>query len=134
MLAMAHRRPTIAIVARQVKDAIDHGDEAGARRIAFRFVELYDSATRDERITLVGEEPETTTDRRFDTLLAGVVEFSCARHGVIAPAWVEDPLRFLEPWWFVSGMKTLHANAIAHSPISLARRGVFLTEAALTYA
>jgi hypothetical protein len=117
-----------------VKDCLRGGDEAGARRLAFRFVELYDSATEAERISMVSDEPDSTANSRFDALLAGVVEFSCARHGVVAPPWVDRPARFLETWWFVSGMRTLHANAIAHSPISFARRGVFLTEDALTYA
>ncbi len=53
---------------------------------------------------------------------------------MLAPAWVEDEYRFLDQWWFVSGIKSLHADAIAHSPISFARRGVFITAGALTYA
>jgi hypothetical protein len=50
------------------------------------------------------------------------------------PAWVDDPSRFLEEWWFVSGLRSLHANALVHSPISFKRRGVFIGEDSLTYA
>lgn len=131
---MTHGPSVIDEVAREVKQALAHRDEAEARRLAFRFVELCDAATAEGRVSLVQDEPRPTGDERFDALLAGIVEYSCARHGMIAPAWVDDSSRFLETWWFVSGMRTLHANAIAHSPISLARRGVFLTEDALTYA
>ncbi len=50
------------------------------------------------------------------------------------PAWVEDQCRFLQKRWFVSGIRSLHADTIANSPVSFSRRGVFITEGALTYA
>jgi hypothetical protein len=34
----------------------------------------------------------------------------------------------------VSGLRSLHADALVHSPISFARRGVFIAGDALTYA
>jgi len=83
---------------------------------------------------MVAEEPPTTGVARFDALVAATVEFACARHSNLPPKWVDSAERFLSRWWFVSGMPSLHANAIAHSPISFARRGIFLTEDALTYA
>ena len=83
---------------------------------------------------MVETEPSSTGDPRFDTLIAAIVEFCCARDLRPPPIWVEDPGRFLERWWFVSGRRSLHADAIAHSPISFARRGVFITENALSYA
>lgn len=131
---MAYARPTVRELARQVRSSLERGNEAEARRISFRFVELYDRATPAERAAAVKDAPETTTDRRFDALLAGLVELQSARHDATVPGWVDDPDRFLDVWWFVSGVRALHADAIAHSPISLARRGIFLTENALSYA
>jgi len=131
---VAYNRPTIQDVAREVKSSLGRSQEAEARRLAFRFVELYDAATEAERVAMVTDAPEPAGDVRFDALLAGVIDFVCARHNAVPPGWVDDPERFLDAWWFVSGMRTLHADAIAHSPISFARRGVFLTENALTYA
>jgi hypothetical protein len=132
--AMSFTRASIRDIAREISDSLRHGDDAEARRLAFRFVETYDGAGSDERQRIVADEPAPTGDNRFDSLVAAIVEFSCARHLVPAPAWVEGSTRFLEQWWFISGMPTLHANAIAHSPISFARRGLFITEDALTYA
>jgi hypothetical protein len=78
--------------------------------------------------------PLPTGDRRYDALLASLVEYSCVHHDMSPPAWVDDPGRFLEQWWFVSGVRSLHANAMVHSPISFKRRGVFIAEDSLTYA
>ena len=78
--------------------------------------------------------PLTTGDRRYDALLAALVEYCCVRHGMPSPAWVDEPSRFLEEWWFVSGIRSLHTNAVVHSPVSFKRRGVFIAEDALTYA
>ena len=131
---MQYQRQSVAVVADDIRDSLRRHNEAEARRLAFHFVEEYDSATDDERQKMVGDEPPPTEDERFDALVAAVVEFSCARHSTPPPAWVDTPSRFLERWWFMSGMRSLHADAIAHSPISFARRGIFLTEDALTYA
>lgn len=131
---MTSGQSSIVTIAREIGDSLRRHEEAEARRLAFHFVESFDNATADERITMIAEEPLGTGDVRFDVLLAAVVEFVCARRSSVAPSWVDRPGRFLSEWWFVSGMPTLHANAIAHSPISFARRGIFITEDALTYA
>ena len=131
---MTYRRPSLAEVAVEVAACLAEGDEASALRLAFRCVELFETAPIEERAALVSTSPASVGDRRYDALLAAIAEYVCARSGMLAPAWVEDEYRFLEQWWFVSGIKALHADAIAHSPISFARRGVFITAGALTYA
>ena len=107
---------------------------ASALRLAFRCVELFESAPVEERAALVATSPELVGDPRYDALLAAIAEYLCARSDMLPPDWVEDEFRFLEQWWFVSGVRSLHADAIAHSPISFARRGVFITAGALAYA
>jgi len=47
------------------------------------------------------------------------VEHLCARSGLPSPAWTEEPGRFLEEWWLVSGLRNLDATALVQSPISL---------------
>ena len=66
-------------------------------------------------------------------MLVGIVEYACATQRILAPAWVNEPVYFLDELCFVSGMKSLHADAIVHSPTSFKRRGAFLTRGALTY-
>jgi hypothetical protein len=103
-------------------------------RLAFSFIELYEQARASERVHLLEDCPAPVGDPRFDALLAALAEHLCAEHGNESPAWVGDPSRFLDTWWFVAGMKSLEADAIVHSPISFARRGVFLVDGALSYA
>jgi hypothetical protein len=131
---MARQPPNIAQVGLEIGECLSEGDEAGALRLAFRCVEIFDRAPVDDRQSLVDPEPVSTGDARFDALLAAIAEYLCAREGLNAPTWVQDPSRFLDQWWFVSGIQSLHADAIVHSPISFARRGVFITAGALTYA
>lgn len=131
---MAYKRPSIADVAPEIAACLAEGDEAAALRLAFRCVELFERAPRGERLGAVAQEPMSTGDARYDAMLAAIAEYLCAREGILAPTWVEDSNRFLDQWWFVSGIRSLHADAIVHSPISFARRGVFITAGALTYA
>jgi hypothetical protein len=126
--------PKIGYVAQEVAKSLVEGDEASARRLAFRFVEHFDNATTDHRTEMVAEKFKTAGSQRFDALLAGLVELSCATHHEVAPNWVNDEEFFLDELWFVSEMPLLHADALVHSPISLARRGVFVTQGSLTYA
>jgi hypothetical protein len=131
---MVFRWPTIAEVGAEVNRCLAENDEDSARRLAFRFVEQFDKADDANRRRMVEVAPLPSGDRRYDALLASLVEYSCVHHGMPSPTWVDDPSRFLEEWWFVSGIKSLHANAVVHSPISFKRRGVFITEDSLTYA
>lgn len=74
-------------------------------------------------------EPSTTGDRRWDALLAGVVDFLANKYQFEPPAWTSD--RFVTPFWFVGPTPALHAYASAHSPAPLAYRGVFIDPADL---
>jgi hypothetical protein len=131
---MDYTAPRILDVGTEVASCLAAGDEHSAIRIAFRFVEVFERAPVSDRQGLVAVPPRPSGDARYDALLAAVTEYVCARKGLLPPNWVDDNSRFLSTWWFVSGLNTLHADAIAHSPISFARRGVFITADALTYA
>jgi hypothetical protein len=131
---MVYRPPTISEVSVEVATCLAENDEPSARRLAFRFVEQFDKADDADRQRMIEIAPGPTGDLRYDALLASLVEYCCVRHDVNPPPWVEDPGRFLEEWWFVSGIPSLHADAIVHSPVSFKRRGVFITEDSLTYA
>ncbi len=126
--------PTVSDVALDVRRSLEDDDEAHARRLAFRFVESYDKAPSESRPGMIEREPPATGDGRFDAFLAAIVEHLCAREFETPPAWVGEPNRFLDRWWFMSGIRSLEANAIVHSPISFKRHGVFISEGSLTYA
>lgn len=131
---MAWIESSVSELAEEIAANLAKGDANSATRLAFRFVERYDKSDWATRDRITKGPPPTTGSVRYDALLAGIVEFACASHGVVAPSWVNDELYFLNEWWFVSGVASLHADALVHSPISLARRGVFVTQGALEYA
>ena len=110
------------------------GGEAEAIRLAFSFVEIYDKADATARPGLIDARPDSTGDRRFDALLGAIAEHLCAADSLPGPAWAGEADRFLDQWWFVAGLRSLEADALIHSPISFARRGIFVTADALTYA
>jgi len=121
-------------VAEEISASLAKGDTNAATRLAFRILERYERSDWETHARIVAERPATTGSDRYDALVAGIVEFACATHQTVAPSWVDEDCYFLREWWFMSGMKSLHADALVHSPISLARRGVFVTQGALDYA
>ena len=131
---MRWQAPDICAVATEVEQCLTAGETGSAFRVIARFLEFYDKADWPSRERMVKPRPDPTGSQRYDAMLAGVVEYACATHRSLAPNWVNDPQYFLDEFWFVSGMKSLHADAIVHSPISFKRRGVFLTQGALAYA
>lgn len=79
-------------------------------------------------------EPPPTGDSRVDSALAALGEYLARRDGWAAPAWVTDPARYAQPWWFVAGLRSLEATAIQESPLPFRKRGVFITAKALSRA
>ena len=133
-IAMPWNENSVSDAGEEIAACLAKGDINSATRLTFRFLERYDKSNWETRERITAEPPSTTGSDQYDALLAGIVEFACASHGVVAPSWVNAERYFLRKWWFVSGMASLHANALVHSPISLARRGVFVTQGALEYA
>ena len=131
---MERTRPSMADVAVEIRTCLAEGDEPSALRLAFRCVELFDRASERERLSMLTTPPDPTGDMRYDAMLAAITEYLCVRADLVLPTWVNGRDRFLEPWWSVSGIDALHADAIVHSPISFKRRGVFITAGALSYA
>jgi len=126
--------PSASDIAEDVARCLASGNDPLARRLIFRFIEQYDRADNDDRVRMVEVRPDSTGSPQMDAFLAAAVEYSCATHRVAAPGWVDEPEYFLDEFWFVSGMSSLEADALAHSPISFARRSIFLNRESLTYA
>jgi hypothetical protein len=93
---------TIGETAAQIRRCLAAPDEREALRWVAQFVAEFRRAPRADRPALVADEPPTTGDRRWDAMLAGVVEHLCFHHHLAVPAWALRPDRFLDRWWFVT--------------------------------
>lgn len=74
---------------------------------------------------LIAPRPANTGDPRADALLAAIAEHLAATLALVCPAWVHEPDRFLERFWFVSDVAGFRAVALAQTPMALKRRGIF---------
>lgn len=118
--------PVVA-AALAIERSLAAGDEPEALRHVAQLVVEVERRTPARRVAAaLATEPPTTTDRRWDALLAGVVEWLSHRAGATTPAWTAAPDRFLEEWWFLTPYRSLHASALVNTPGELANRGVFV--------
>jgi hypothetical protein len=117
---------TIGETAAQIRRCLAVGDDNEALRWIAQFVAEFRRAGAADRAELVADEPPPTGDRRWDAMLAGVVEQLCFEHQLAVPGWAMDPGRFLEQWWFVTSYSSLHPSAFVETPVALANRGVFI--------
>jgi hypothetical protein len=117
---------TIGETATQIRRCLAVSDDHEALRWVAQFVAEFRHAPVGDRPRLVADEPAPTGDRRWDAMLAGVVEQLCFDHELAVPRWAMQPDRFLDQWWFVTPYRSLHASAFAETPAALANRGVFI--------
>lgn len=108
--------------------AIDlaEGKERDALRLLYGFADDFRASSLPGKRTLLHDEPPPTGDSRFDAALAGAAELFAREAEIAPPDWVEQPGRFVEPWWFVSSAPALDAYVLAHTPAVFARHGVFI--------
>lgn len=100
--------------------------EHDALRLLFGFADDFRGSSRPGQISLIRKEPAGTGDPRFDAALAGTAEFFAREGNIAAPSWVEEPSRFVEPWWFATDRPAFEAYTLAHTPAVFARHGVFV--------
>jgi hypothetical protein len=80
------------------------------------------------------EPPAPTGSTKVDAALASLAEHLSRRDGWPTPGWAQDPARYTAEWWFVTRLPGMHATALQESPTSFRKRGVFITEGALSRA
>jgi hypothetical protein len=93
--------------------------------------ELALTQTDDQRLRAIAEKPAATGDRRFDAYLGAMAEHLAIRYGLAVPPWTQCSSRFLDCFWFVSPVPGFRAIAIAQSPASFRRRGIFIAKGSL---
>jgi transcriptional regulator with XRE-family HTH domain len=117
---------SLAELAQTIEEDLEQGHEHDALRLLFGFADDFRGSSRPGRIALLRDEPPLTGDARFDAALAGAAELFAAEGAISAPAWVNEPGRFVEPWWFVASRPAFHAYVLANTPAVFARHGVFI--------
>ncbi len=72
--------------------------------------------------------PPLQPDRRWNALLAGLVENVCWIRKLRCPSWVHDERCFLDNFWWPYDTPSVRPSAIRDSPTALNRRGVMLSK------
>jgi hypothetical protein len=104
---------------------------AAALARILQFVDDFRSRRRTMQRQMISSKPAHTGSAVLDAYLAGVAEQLSNEAGLPAPAWVEDPDRFLPRWWIESDVPSARPTAVAQSPAAFRRRGIFVSERVL---
>jgi len=90
------------------------------------FLDEYRQADCGERASSLRDEPGLTGDARWDVMLAAVAEHLAYQDDISAPLWVRKPGReWAGSVWWVVPLPSARPWALAHSPASFCRRGIF---------
>jgi transcriptional regulator with XRE-family HTH domain len=122
--------PTVADAATKVAEHL----AAGSERRAYRtIIGLHDDLVSSDpaiRVALCVGPPPLVGDRRFDALVAAVVEHDLGAAKLPIPQWVSDPSRDAGGW-FVEDLPALHEVIRAATPPAFVRHGVWIDGAEL---
>ncbi|WP_100445930.1 helix-turn-helix domain-containing protein [Glycomyces xiaoerkulensis] len=131
------RMSSLEFTAAQIRRSLAEHDSAEAFRQVVQFVDDIRRADAAAVRRAVRIEPESTGDKRWDAMLAGIAEYVSRGVGLPVPGWASAPGRFLRRSWFViediierpsPGLAVL---AFASSPPELAARGVLIDRTSL---
>jgi hypothetical protein len=116
-----HRPASLAEVA--TRGAV-HGDIDAHLR---EFLDAYYLETDGTgRAAMVAQEPPLLTSERANAYLAAVAEHLSLADQRRAPAWVEEPSRFLRLPYFPANLESLKATLLVESPSAFRRRLIFV--------
>lgn len=116
-------------VAEAIREELDRGDRDFALRLLGRALRELTGLTDPADRAAFLEEPPSTGDHRWDTLVAAAIARTCREAGIPAPAWTRtEPLA---AWWFPVHDPVLTARTMQRTPVDLAARGIWLDERAL---
>lgn len=78
-------------------------------------------AVEPERRAAILDAGPSLTGTRWDALLAGMAEHLAGLHGLEAPAWCDDPRRFVDPPWIV--IEAVGSRSVVRAPAAFLRHG-----------
>ncbi|MDA8264125.1 MAG: helix-turn-helix transcriptional regulator [Actinomycetota bacterium] len=118
-------RASAAAASLEVARAVDRGEDDVAFRRCLELLDDLRSVPAAGITALASNPPIPTGDRRYDALIAALVEDCCVRGGVPTPPWVYEPERSVDGW-YVAGLSCLRAQADQETPPVFRRHGVLI--------
>jgi transcriptional regulator with XRE-family HTH domain len=86
------------------------------------------SRSEEEFFALSQSPPDSSGERKWDALLAAVVEDESARRRISPPRWTNDPRRFVKPFWHLSDVPEFRYWELRTVPASFLRHGVLVND------
>ena len=126
LTALPSRRLTAARAGEAVRARLSGGDEQNALRAVWQLAADIGDGDPALRVALCVAPPALCGDRRFDALLAAVVDHLLGAAGLPEPAWVSEPVRVLDQPWDVEPVPELRERARALTPPRITAHGVYL--------
>ena len=114
--------PTVADYAKDFDPTLD--ETMCYRMIVHDLPRRFHSASRDVQKQMLKERPPLT-ERKWDALLAATAEHLAILHDLAAPAWIDEPERFLRiPWIIGAKHHTVFARSVIDNRPPFYRHGV----------
>jgi len=115
--------------ARNIREALSSDSDSrqgedSALRITLSFRDALRGTPDEGFRQYIDSPPSLVGFARWDAFLAAVVEEECARRDANPPRWVNDPARFVKPFWHLSENPSLHEWEFTTAPASFIRHGV----------
>lgn len=122
-LAVVPRRGNAVTEAR---DGLEGATDTVAFRIALDLLDRLRELDVRELLLVSGSCPAPTGSRRYDALLAAVVDLVCHERAAPTPSWCEG--RVTDATWWVSPLPSARRHALVTCPAPFRARGIMIDE------
>lgn len=95
-------------------------------RVAIGALDEAMTASDDLVRVWLDHEPRLTGNRRADALVAAVAEHVAFHRDAEIPRWTQHPLRSLASAWYPVDLPSIRTRAYVASPVSFARRLIYI--------
>ncbi len=127
-MATTHNHPGTTRRPHSLVEVVEWSSAPGALDAYLReFLDSYYVCDQPaQRQAMLSDAPALTGHPQADAYLAAVAEHLAHADGQFAPAWVDDPERFLKRPFFPCGLESLKARLLVESPPAFRRRMIFV--------
>jgi transcriptional regulator with XRE-family HTH domain len=125
------RTPSVITFCKEFEDAIAEKDENWAIRAV---IQLNDNLNREPAPIISAlslAEPAPVGDKRFDALIAGVVEYHLIKKSAEIPEWLSKPNRYLAEKWTIDKWAGKNDQLEFRTPACIKKRNILFAESEL---
>ncbi len=126
LIALPTKTPSVSQIALKIGEAISKSQHGRAYRLVIQLSDNLEALSPELCLALSITPPPLTSDRKYDSLIAALVEFHLARSALPIPNWVHEPGRKLEKREAIDNYETNLKQLAERTPKAFLKHNILI--------